>query len=257
MQLILIQPDVNWEMPRENFAAVEHLLEGVRVSPGALIALPEMFSVGFTMNVDGVAEEEDGPTETFLRTLASRHEAYVVGGLVRRGPDGRGRNDALVAGPGGDRIARYTKLHPFSYAGETDYYAPGDEVVVFDWQGMAVAPLICYDVRFPEAYRHAVRRGAELFVTIANFPTARLRHWTSLLVARAVENQAYSVGVNRCGADPNVSYPGRSVVVDPLGRIVVEAAGREEVLVVDVDPDAVRRYRSSFPALRDMRDDLL
>lgn len=125
--------------------------------------------------------------------------------------------------------------------------------MTFDWQGFTVAPFICYDVRFPEAYRLAVARGAQLLVTIANFPTARVHHWTSLLVARAIENQVYAVGVNRCGADPNVSYPGRSLVVDPEGRVVAEAGDGEAVLAADLSLDALLAYRARFPALRDMK----
>lgn len=257
MQLILVQPDVAWENPSENFATVSRLLDQTTIQPRALILLPEMFSVGFTMNVTAVAEDVNGPTERFLRDLAARRDAFVLGGVVRRGASGKGRNEAVVVGPGGELLARYAKLHPFSYAGETDHYEPGSEIVVFDWDGLKTAPFICYDVRFPETYRHAVARGAEMLVTIANFPSARLRHWTSLLVARAVENQAYSVGVNRCGADPNVDYPGRSIVVDPQGRVVVEASGGEDVITVEIDPLSVVRYRDTFPALRDMRSDLL
>ncbi len=257
MQLILVQPDVAWENPAANFATVSRLLEGTTVKPRALIVLPEMFAVGFTMNVAAVAEDENGPTERFLCELALRHEAFVLGGVVRRGSEGKGRNVALVVDPEGEPLARYTKLHPFSYAGETEHFEPGSDVVVFDWDGLSTAPFVCYDVRFPEAYRHAVARGAALLITIANFPASRIRHWTSLLVARAVENQAYAVGVNRCGADPNVEYPGRSVVIDPLGRVLVEAGGAEDVVTIEVDRRSVQRYRKSFPALHDMRSDLL
>lgn len=257
MQLILVQPDVAWENPSDNFATVARLLDRTTIQPRALIVLPEMFSVGFTMNVAAVAEDEDGPTERFLRELAVRRDVFVLGGVVRRGTSGKGRNEAVVVGPDGELLARYTKLHPFSYAGETEHFEPGSEIVVFDWDGLPTAPFVCYDVRFPEVYRHAVARGAKLLVTIANFPSARLRHWTSLLVARAVENQAFSVGVNRCGSDPNVEYPGRSMVVDPQGRVLVETGGSEDVIAVEIDPDSLVRYRDTFPALRDMRSDLL
>lgn len=257
MQLILVQMDIAWEMPFENFEAVTRLLDGTNVEPRALIVLPEMFSVGFTMNVAAVAEEEDGPTERFLRELAVRRGAFVLGGVVRRGTSGKGRNEAVVFDPDGHLLARYAKLHPFSYAGETEHFEPGNDVVVFDWDGLMTAPFVCYDLRFPELYRHAVAGGAQLLVTIANFPSTRVRHWTGLLVARAVENMAYSVGVNRCGSDPNGAYPGRSLVVDPRGRILTEAAGTEDAVTLEIDPRSVVRYRDTFPALRDMRPDLL
>jgi predicted amidohydrolase len=257
MQLILVQWNVAWETPSENFRAVNRLLDGTIVEPRALIVLPEMFSVGFTMNVAALAEDEGGATEKYLGELAARRGAFVLGGVMRRGTGGRGRNEAVVFDPDGNLLVRYAKLHPFSYAGETDHFEPGNEILVFDWDGLRAAPFVCYDLRFPEIYRHAVTLGAQMFVTIANFPSARVHHWTSLLVARAVENQAYSVGVNRCGSDPNGRYPGRSIVIDPRGRILVEAGAAEDVITVEIDPLSVVRYRDMFPALRDMRPDLL
>ena len=164
---------------------------------------------------------------------------------------------ALAVSPGGEILGRYAKLHPFSYAGETEHYEPGGEIVTFDWEGLTAAPFICYDVRFPEIYRRAVRRGARLFLTIANCPSARVHHWTTLLIARAIENQAYVAGVNRSGSDPNAAYPGASIVVDPKGEIIARAGAGEEVLVAEIDPVVVDEYRAAFPVLRDLRSDML
>lgn len=257
MQLSLVQPDLVWEDPEANFGTVRRLLEASSHAKGGLIVLPEMFAVGFSMNVQEIAEEEGGPTERFLHEIADTYDACVVGGVVHRRPSGKGSNDAVVAAPGGEILARYSKLHPFSYAGETLHYEPGREVVIFDWKDVRAAPFVCYDLRFPEVYRRACVRGAEVLITIANFPTARVDHWISLMVARAIENQAFAVGVNRCGADPNVEYPGRSLVVDPRGRILAEADSGEEVLSVEISPTELRSYRSSFPFLKDIRNDFV
>ncbi|MCA9257694.1 MAG: nitrilase family protein, partial [Planctomycetales bacterium] len=111
--------------------------------------------------------------------------------------------------------------------------------------------LICYDLRFPELFREAVGQGAEVLIVIASWPAARSEHWVRLLQARAIENQAYAIGSNRCGSDPNVAYDGRSCGFDPLGERLFECTNADAVTTLTVDPEAVRRWRAKFPALRD------
>jgi predicted amidohydrolase len=216
-----------------------------------------MFATGFSMNVASVAEGAARGGERFLTETARRLHCAVIGGVVTAEPGGRGRNEAVAFGPDRAELARYAKLHPFRLAGETDHYAAGDRPVIFDWAGCAVAPLICYDLRFPEAFRLAARRGAELFVVIANWPQVRAAHWTPLLRARAIENQAYVVGVNRCGRDPNHTYTGGSCVVSPAGDVMVELGAAPGVVSAELDIQALRTYRQEFPSLADVRDDLL
>ena len=184
MQVVAVQPDVAWEDKPANFARVRALLAETTIEPGALIVLPEMFATGFSMNVAGIVEGEDGPTHQFLAQLARDHKATVVGGVVTQAADGRGLNQAVVFNPQGQLLTRYSKIHPFSFAGETNHYAGGSEIVTFSWQGLVVAPFVCYDLRFPEIFRHAVRQGAELLVVIANWPQPRDSHWQALLPAR-------------------------------------------------------------------------
>ncbi len=257
MRVYGIQLDIRWEDKPANLARVWELVRGAGVLPGSLIVLPEMFSTGFSMSVPRVAEDERGVVDHFLAELAVETESTVVGGMVTRQEDGRGLNVAAVVGPDGVERVRYVKMHPFSYAGEDRHYAAGDRVVTFGWGGFEVAPLICYDLRFPEVYREAVRRGAQVLVTIASFPASREHHWVTLNTARAIENQAYVVAVNRCGSDPNASYSGRSLVLDPRGQVLADAGTREGVVAADLDLASLREYRGRFPALADMRADLL
>lgn len=252
MKVYCCQLDIEWENKRANHELVEKLLEVTRPEPGSLVVLPEMFSTGFSMNVAGVAEDDGGPTEGFLSQIARRYSAYVLGGLVTRATDGKGLNEAMVFGPGGERVARYGKIHPFSLGGETEHYSRGDNIVSFDWEGVKAAPFICYDLRFPEIFRSAVRHGAELFVVIANWPSKRERHWVTLLQARAIENLAYVVGVNRAGADPKHIYPGRTMVIDPHGKVMVDAGSAEGIVSAEIDPEVARGWRREFPALTDM-----
>lgn len=249
--LHLVQFDPAWEDRAANHARVKELVTQAAPQVGSLVILPEMFSTGFSMNLAATAEPEGGATECFLQELAARHQCCVLGGVVTRGAADHGMNQAVAVALDGALLARYTKQHPFSLGGEDQVHAAGGEVSVFTWQGMKIAPLICYDLRFPEVARAAVGAGAEVLVYIAAWPRARTQHWVTLLQARAIENQAYVVGVNRCGADPHFSYDGRSLVADPYGVIIADAATREHVVTTSIDVDIVRRWRAEFPALKD------
>lgn len=255
MQVVGVQLDIAWEDKAANYERVRSLLTDVHIEPGALIVLPELFATGFSSNVADIAESPGGPTDQFLADLARQYGAHVIGGIVMPDPSGKGRNELAVFGPDGGEIARYCKMHPMTPIGESDHYAAGDRVVTFTCGPFIAAPFICYDVRFPEIFRQAVRRGAQLLIVIANFPAVREAHWLALLAARAIENQAYVVGVNRCGNDPNYAFNGRSQIIDPRGQIMVDGGNGEQVITADPDIDALTEYRQQFPVLDDMRDD--
>jgi predicted amidohydrolase len=247
-----LQLDIAWEDPRANCSKVEALVKAARLPAGTLLVLPEMFSTGFSMNVAGIADA-GGETAGFLASLAKSGGLYVLGGVVVRGADGKGRNQAAGFGPDGRELARYSKMQPFSLAGETEHYTAGTEPVVFEWAGLKVSPFICYDLRFPELFRAAVKRGAQLFPVIASWPQAREEHWVTLLKARAIENLAAVIGVNRCGKDPGFVYSGRSLIVDPKGAVLADAAHAEGIFSAELDVAALEAWRKQFPALRDMK----
>ncbi|HWP40806.1 MAG TPA: nitrilase-related carbon-nitrogen hydrolase, partial [Tepidisphaeraceae bacterium] len=211
MQIAAVQFDIAWQNPQANRETVAQMLRSARhLEAGALIVLPEMFSTGFTMDVSAATREHE-QTLDFLKTLSRQHAAYVLAGLAAPASEGRARNQLIVTCPGGDVVATYTKLHPFTLGGEHEHFVPGQSIIAFTCNDFTVAPFICYDLRFPEVFRAAVRRyRANLFIVIANWPLSRVEHWIALLRARAIENQAYVLGVNRCGRDPNLQYPGRS-----------------------------------------------
>ncbi|MGH8021112.1 MAG: nitrilase-related carbon-nitrogen hydrolase [Opitutaceae bacterium] len=253
MEVVALQYDIAWENRPENAAIIHRMLTEASPGPGALIVLPEMGLTGFSMAPDKVADGPARETERILRTLARAHRAHVLGGLVTRAPDGRGRNEALLAGPTGEVVARYSKIHPFSPAGEHRRYEAGKEVVVAACGAFQLAPFVCYDLRFPEIFRTAARRGATLIAVIANWPETRHAHWRTLLQARAIENQCWVVGVNRCGRDPKFNYPGGSLVIDPFGTVVAAAGEGEHALRASLDPAAVARFRKDLPALADLK----
>lgn len=257
MQIHCLQFDIAWEDKAANHAKVGRMLREAPPERGSLLLLPEMFSTGFSMNVETVADDESCLDQQFIPSIACEFGVTVVAGLVTRDRDGKGLNQALVCDPSGNEIARYIKIHCFSPGKEAIHYRGGNQIVLFDWNGMKVCPLICYDLRFPEVFRAAVRRGAELFTIIANWPSARVEHWLTLLKARAIENQAYVAAVNRIGSDSWLPYPGRSMIIGPKGRVVADALDREGILSAEVDPNAVKDWRQQFAALSDIQPQLL
>lgn len=252
MRVHLVQFDIAWEEPRANRAKVTAMIE--RAAPAAedMIVLPETAFTGFSLDTSRTLP--DAPAaEAFLGELARERRCTVVGGIVAADAHGRPSNQSLAFAPSGELLARYVKIQPFTLGGEREVHAPGESIVRFDWQGLSVAPLVCYDLRFPELFREATKQGAEMFVVIASWPARRYHHWLTLLEARAIENQAFVVGVNRCGNDPSFSYAGRSVAVSPHGHRTADAGERETVVTATVDPEEIRAWRREFPALRDMR----
>lgn len=247
----LVQLDIAWEDAVANRDRIAGLLDRHPVARGDLVVLPEMAFTGFSLDPQRTLADAEA-NEAFLRETAIRLGCTLVGGTASAGQR-TAANQSLAFGPDGTLLARYTKLQPFTLGGEAAAYEPGDAVVLFDWAGLRIAPLICYDLRFPEHFRAAVRQGAEAFVVIANWPVRRIHHWLALLQARAIENLALVVGVNRCGTDPKSTYNGRSIVVSPHGHVVADAGERERVVAVAVDGEEIRQWRREFPALADMR----
>lgn len=253
MQVIVCQLDIAWEDKRRNHQRISQLLDAEHIEPGALILLTEMFDTGFSMNVAATAQGPECESERFLSELAVKHQAAVMGGVVVSQSANTASNEAVVFGPDGVELARYRKQQPFSLSGEEQHYPAGQGPVVFEWQGVRIAPFICYDLRFPELFRAAVDEGAEMFAVIACWPAVRSEHWVRLLQARAIENLAIAVGANRCGAEPNLIFDGRSVGFDQLGNFLFEADALEQVLSCQIDVEAMRAWRVRFPALRDRR----
>ncbi len=254
MNVVALQYDLAWEDRETNFSTVRRLLTSAAVQPGSLIVLPEMFSTGFSMDVATVAESKKSGTEKFLASIAWQYQSHVIGGLVSKDPSsGMGRNEAAVYDPTGRPVALYQKNYTFAYTSESEYYQAGDGLALFKWHDFTVCPVICYDLRFPELFRSAVSSGANLFTVSANWPDARVRHWKTLLDARAIENLAYVVGVNRIGTDPNYRYPGGSRIVDHHGKLLAEAGDSETVLVAEPDFAELQSWRREFPALEDLK----
>jgi predicted amidohydrolase len=249
MKVAAIQHDIVWEDGEATRAHLAPMIADAASQGARLIALTEMYATGFSMDPARIAEPEGGPNEEFLLEQAARHDAWLIGSIAQTQPAGRPRNVAVLAGPGG-QLHGYAKIHPFSYAGEDKQYDAGEELITVDVEGLSVSPLVCYDLRFADSF-WALGERTDLFVVVANWPEPRREHWRALLRARAIENQAYVVGVNRVGPAGRLPHVGDSALLDPMGRTLAEATGAEAILVADVEPETVRSVRGEFPFLRD------
>jgi len=252
MKVAAVQHDIVWEDPDATREHVRPLIADAAGQGAELIVLTEMFATGFSMNPDRIAEDEGGPNEQFLRDRAAEHGVYVAASIAQRGTDGNYRNNAVVAAPDGSVVARYAKIHPFSYAGEHERYAAGTQLVTVRIGDLRVSLFVCYDLRFADEF-WALAGDTDLYVVPANWPEPRHEHWRALLRARAIENQAYVLGVNRVGLAKDLPHAGGSTLIDPMGIRVFEGGPQEAVLVADVETKIIGEIRTKLPFLADRR----
>ena len=247
-----IQMDLAWEDRAENFRRASRWASLAAEGGAQLVVLPEMFATGFSMNPGVVAEPVDGPTPTFLRSLAVDLGVAVVGGYVREMGPGFAVNVALTVDRDGATLAEYHKVHLASLLGEHEAHAAGDGPRPFTLDGAGMACFVCYDLRFPELFR-LVAEDAAVVIVIASWPDARQSHWDALLPARAIENQMFVVGVNRVGSGGGLDFAGGTTIVDPLGRVLAAGGDEEGVVSAVLDLEQVAEVRRQLPFLRDRR----
>jgi omega-amidase len=244
LRVTMVQVDLAWQDPAANRRSLAAHFRGL-VGHTDLVVLPEMFSTGFSMEAETLAEDMDGPTIGWMREEAAALGCVITGSLIVR-EQGRCHNRLVWARPDGT-LGHYDKRHLFRIAGEQDHYAAGDRRRVLELKGWRVCPMICYDLRFPVWSRN--RDDYDLLLYVANWPQRRAHAWSTLLRARAIENLSYVVGVNRIGRDGNgASYAGDSVALDFLGQPLSSEGGGDRVETAVLDLESLHAYRSSFPA---------
>ena len=249
LTVTLVQCELAWENPADNRRQFEDMLADAD-SSSDVIVLPEMFTTGFSMNALANAEPPGGDTELWLADVASRRNCAVTGSIAVREGDAV-FNRLLFATPGA--MQHYDKRHLFRMAGEHKRYSAGRERVIVEWRGWRIKPEICYDLRFPVFTRN--RGDYDALVYVANWPASRAGHWRSLLIARAIENQACVVGVNRVGADANgLSYSGDSLAIDARGTLLADLQDRAELRTVTFSARELNDYRAEFPCHMDADD---
>jgi predicted amidohydrolase len=263
----LIQIASAWEDPAANRERLLDLIDAIDPAPreGDLILLPEMFDTGFSTNL-AVTADKGNATLHALAEIAQEHRVTVQGGrTVHDCHCSHGSNTMSVvahdAQMGSRLLCEYRKIHPFALTGEDRAIAPGTRVETYDWtfpsspnaDRLKVCPVICYDLRFPELFRKGLLQGAEVFAVGACWPAKRIHHWRALLIARAIENQAFVLGVTRTGREPGVEYAGGTIAIDPTGKVLGELGPDEGVLSVEINPGTLRDWRGAFPAWKEHR----
>jgi predicted amidohydrolase len=247
MKVALIQAPLVWENPKQNRNYFEDKINSISETID-LIVLPEMFTSGFTMNPKAVAESMQGETVLWLQALAKAKNAAITGSLVIE-EKGNFYNRLVFVFPYG-AIKTYDKKHLFTLAGEDKAYTSGTQKLVFEYQGLKICPLICYDLRFPVFARNT--EEYDVLIYVANWPKPRINAWDALLKARAIENMCYTIGVNRMGEDPNKhDYPGHSQVIDELGNYLIEPQEIEGVFITTLNKNTLEANRQKFGFLND------
>lgn len=238
----LIQGPLQWENAKANLAYFEEKINTIGNTD--LIMLPEMFNSGFSMNTDRTAEDIGGPTETWLRSMAIKHNCAITGSIATKNSN-QVTNRMLFATP--EKCIHYDKRHLFRISAENEHFAAGSKRCIVEWRGWRLCLQVCYDLRFPVWSRNTGDFDALIYV--ANWPAKRSYHWRALLIARAIENQCCVVGLNRTGSDGNgLSYSGDSLMIAADGKIIIDAQDKEGVFTGNLDLSAQLNYRKKFPS---------
>jgi predicted amidohydrolase len=222
-----------------------------------LLILPELWPSGYDLDQARIhaAPLDEGPF-ALMAELALTHQIHITGTALEANPNGLPYNTAALFGPQGERIGAYRKIHLFAPLGEVEHMSPGQSLPTFDLPWGRTALAICYDLRFPELWRHYTDAGVQLILIPAEWPQVRVEHWQLLLRARAVENQIFVAGCNRAGRDSDGDYGGHSAVIDPWGRVLVEGGTEPGLLFATLNLREVSRSRRRLPALADRRPEV-
>lgn len=256
LRIALIQQDTRWQDPAANLARARGFADQAARAGARVAVFPELFTLGFTMAPEPFAEPIPGPTTEAVAALSREFGLYLVGSVVEAHAP-HPRNAAFATAPDGSLVAAYRKIHPFSYGDENLHYCGGTACPVFEIDGIPCGLQICYDLRFPEPFRALSAKGAEIVFVPANWPARRISAWSTLLAARAIENQMAVCGVNRVGRDAaGLDYPGASAIHDAFGETLASGGVGEGLVLGDLDLAAQRTWRERFPALKDRKPDL-
>ena len=245
MKIALIQTDIYWESPDANRAELEEKISQINESFD-LIVLPEMFTTGFSMKPNKIAEPHNFHTEKWMKMIAQQYQTAICGSIAIKEKEGFYNTLKLVNSNG--EVFNYNKKHTFSIAGESEVYTNGLDPLVVDIKGVKIKFAICYDLRFPIWLRNNKDDMYDVLIVVANWPASRVDVWQPLLKARALENLSYTVGVNRIGQDGNeIEYSGDSLAFDFKGNEMERLTG-EEIKIIEINTESIQDFRNKFPA---------
>lgn len=265
LTITTIQADLRWEDKTANLQYFEDKINGIRENT-EVVVLPEMFSTGFSMRPEVLAEKMDGPSMDWMKRAAARKKIILTGSLIIE-ENGLYYNRLIWMLPNG-QYGYYDKRHRFAYAGENEHYTAGRKRLIASVKGWKVNLLVCYDLRFPVWSRQSAmnpqasddgpspgmspRPEYDLLIYVANWPERRSHAWKTLLQARAIENQAYVIGVNRVGEDGNkIDYSGDTMIIDPLGEICYHGLKEAAVFTYTLRKERLEEVRTRFPFWQD------
>ena len=250
MKITVVQPDIEWENKKGNFFRIERLLNNISTGTD-LVILPEMFNTGFSMNPEKLSELPGAETYKWLKNISLDGNFGICASYIVRDKN-LFFNRWILVTPEGD-LWSYDKRHLFRMTNEKQSFTAGKTRLAFPFRGVRICPNVCYDLRFPVWSRN--RNDYDLLINSANWPAARRDVWLTLLKARAIENQCYVAGSNRIGTDgAGISYSGDSMIIDPKGKIIADAADKECSITADISMKELSEFRNKFPVLEDADD---
>jgi len=254
LRITIVQSQLHWEDKDKNMEMFDKLLSGLSGKTD-LIVLPEMFTTGFTLNAEALAESTPGLTLAWMKKVASEANAAIIGSMIAE-EDGKYFNRLLWVNPDGS-WHKYDKRHLFSMADENRHFSAGTERLVVNYKGWKILPLVCYDLRFPVWAKNRNQSDGQpeydAMIYVANWPEARKQPWKKLLQARAIENQAFVIAANRVGKDlKDITYSGDSAIINPYGEYLAEdESGKEQLLNAKISFQTLSDFRKKFPVLND------
>ncbi|UAY52005.1 amidohydrolase [Ferruginibacter albus] len=256
MPLIIttIQTNLHWENKAANLAMLEEKINAIEEKT-EIVILPEMFSTGFSMQPERLAEDLEGETVQWMKRIAAQNKIILTGSVIIKEND-RFFNRLIWMLPNGE-YGFYDKRHLFAYGNEHTHYTAGTKRLIASVKGWKVNLQVCYDLRFPVWARQQIKDEPEydVLIYVANWPDKRIHAWKTLLCARAIENQCYVIGVNRVGNDGNTIYhSGNSLIVDPLGQVLYHMADEEDVFTIALEKEKLEEVRTKFPFWKDADD---
>ncbi len=248
LNITLVQPDIKWEDKKYNLGQYEQLIADIKEKK-EVVVLPEMFSTGFSMAPEKLAESMTGESVQWMKDIAAKNRCIVTGSLIIE--DAKKYYNRLIWMQPDGQYGYYDKRHLFAYAEEDKHYSSGEKRLIARVKGWRICPLVCYDLRFPVWSRNWDDEY-EVLIYVANWPEKRSLAWKTLLQARAIENLSYVIGVNRIGDDgKGIHYSGDSSVFGPLGETIWQQHDHQTVHTITLEKDTVMDARGHFPFLND------
>jgi omega-amidase len=250
LKLTLIQSSLQWENKSANLQMFAEKITSITEDTD-LIILPEMFSTGFSMQAEKLAEDMTGETVQWMKEKAAQKRCVITGSFICK-ENGSFFNRLVWMRPDGT-CSTYDKRHLFSMGGEDKHYSAGTKKIIEEIKSWKICPLVCYDLRFPVWSMRTVNADYDLLIYAANWPERRSHPWKTLLLARAIENQCYVAGLNRVGNDAaDIYHSGDSAVISAKGEVLTAISnGEEGIITLELNKEELLEFRRSFPVIND------